>query len=122
MGIGQVLRACLGSSQNAPYDPGERPIRIAYADPRLAREACINQRVVARATIELGEDHARDYDLAAKARGRTKRSADFQIAAPGPPGQSYQGFGIEHHATVHPRSPTYFSTRDSSTGPCSASS
>src|SRR6185436_350426 len=51
-----------------------------------------------------------------------QRSAHFQAAAPGPPGQGFQGARVEHDATVHPRSPTYFSMSASSTGPCSASS
>ncbi|MEA2560754.1 MAG: hypothetical protein QOH06_2258 [Acidobacteriota bacterium] len=122
MGIGQVLRACLGGSQNPPYDSGQRAICVAHANPRLAGQACIYQGVVARATIELGEDHARDYDLSAKAYGRSQSSANFPIAAPGPPSQSHQGLGIEHDAIGHARSPAYFSTSDSSTGPCSASS
>jgi hypothetical protein len=51
MGIGQVLRAYLSCRQNAPYDPGQRAIRVTHPNPRLARQARINQRVVPGTTI-----------------------------------------------------------------------
>src|SRR4051794_11134359 len=67
VGVGQMLRARPGSSQDASYEPGQSAVRVAQLDPRLARQACVHRRVVSRATIELRKDHARDHDLPVEA-------------------------------------------------------
>lgn len=68
MGVSQVFRARLGSGENASDDSGQRTIRVAHPDTRLARQACIDQRVVPRAAIKLGKNHAWDDDLSPEAR------------------------------------------------------
>ncbi len=88
MGIGQVLRAGSGSSQDAADEPGQRAIRVAHLDPCLARQARINQRIVPRTTIELGQNHARDHDLSVEAHRRTQRSTNLQAPSPWPARQS----------------------------------
>lgn len=60
VGVGQMLRARPGGSQDASYDPGQGAVRVAHPDPCLARQASVHHRVVSRTTIELRQDYARD--------------------------------------------------------------
>jgi hypothetical protein len=94
MGISQVLRARLSCRQNAPYDPGQRAIRVAHPDPCLARQTRVHQRVVPGTAIKLGQDHARDDDLSPEAHRCTQSCANFQVPASGLSSQSRQGLGI----------------------------
>src|SRR5436305_3060897 len=121
MSICQMVRTGTSSRQDAPHDLGQRTVRVAHLEPRLARQACVHQGVVPRATIQLGQDDAGHNDFPPKARRRLESGTNLHRPAPLLLGQGNQSFRVKDDATAHVRRPTYFSTRESSTGPYFAS-
>ena len=118
---GKICKA-LGCPENAADEPGEDAVGVTDEQARLAGQTGIDHLIVARSSVELGEDDGGHDDIPVESSGRFGRSPNLAVR-PGPrAGEDRGWFSVVDDGSAHPRRSMYLRTSDSSGGPCSTSS
>jgi hypothetical protein len=78
--VGQVRGIGAGGRQDSADVASEGPVGVAHVDPGLATEAGVDDLVVARAAVQLGEDHGGGHDFALQPAGRLECGPDLTKA------------------------------------------
>lgn len=106
--VGKIARAGSRCREDTADEASKCPVRVTNENGRLTAEARIDDLVVARATVELGEDDGGRHDLASKPSCGLQSCPNFAEARAALSREDGQRLGIEDQDETQPSRSTYF--------------